>query len=125
MRRRSVSRRARRDSSSDRRSRLSSTSADTRTAPHSDLQAYTATLYVLVAGSGGVVVDPGVMLVRRGDASTELFGAVLDACASSADATSTWSVGCCDAQRRLAASKAAIPARSRGDTSLCTNYISA
>ena len=30
---------------------------DTRTAPHSDLQAYTATLYVLVAGSGGVVVD--------------------------------------------------------------------
>ena len=37
--------------------------------------------------SGGVVVDPGVMLVRRGDASAELFGAVLDACAASADAT--------------------------------------
>ena len=37
--------------------------------------------------TGGVVVDPGVMLVRRGDASVELFGAVLDACAASADAT--------------------------------------
>ena len=39
---------------------------DTRTAPHSDLQAYTATLYVLVAGSGGVVVDAIGCRVARG-----------------------------------------------------------
>ena len=41
---------------------------DTRTAPHSDLQAYTATLYVLVAGSGGVVVDGVETTLAPGEA---------------------------------------------------------
>ena len=41
---------------------------DTRTAPHSDLQAYTATLYVLVAGSGGIIVDGVETTLAPGEA---------------------------------------------------------
>lgn len=42
--------------------------SNTRTAPHSDLQAYTVTLYVMIEGNGGLVVDGADAALAPGEA---------------------------------------------------------
>ena len=60
------------------------------------------------AMSGGATACHGLSTTRSPSARHAASnGRVSSGTSSSADATRTWSVGCCDAQRRLAASKAA------------------